>query len=127
MLQDVTTEGSGGGTAPAAELTTPAAGAAASGGSGVGIEILSSGTRTAPDTGGLPVAAPKNTGDLPPIEKAADAPDQVNDAAGKATPAAQVVKPGDKTPKPAFDKADESSSKHKPKKGIKKIIPPNPL
>ncbi len=61
---------------------------------------------------------------LPPVEKPADAPDQINDAAGKAQPAAQTKDPNKKkNPKPDFDKNDESSSKHKPKKGVDKVNP----
>jgi len=48
----------------------------------------------------------------------------VNDVAGKQTPPAQT-KPADqkKNPKPAYDKNDESSSKHKKKKGVDKLNP----
>ncbi len=64
---------------------------------------------------------------LPPIDKPAAAADQINDV--KSGGAAQVAtgttsgKPKKKNPKPAFDSKDESSSKHKPKKGIDKINP----
>jgi outer membrane protein assembly factor BamD len=64
---------------------------------------------------------------LPPIDKPAAAADQINDV--KAGAPAQVAtgttsgKPKKKNPKPAYDSKDESSSKHKPKKGIDKINP----
>ena len=64
---------------------------------------------------------------LPPIDKPAAANDQINDV--KSGGPAQVAtgttsgKPKKKNPKPAFDSKDESSSKHKPKKGIDKINP----
>ncbi len=64
---------------------------------------------------------------LPPIDKPAAAPDQMNDV--KAGGPAQVAtgttsgKPKKKNPKPAYDSKDESSSKHKPKKGIDKVNP----
>lgn len=111
-------------------------------GNSVGMEILTPGTsgEAAPvgtaasnlpsATGardpnyGLPAPAVK-TAELPPIEKPADAPDQINDASGKPQPAAQVKDPNSKkkAKAPAVDKADESSSKKKPKKGVDKLNP----
>ncbi len=68
--------------------------------------------------------APEDSSPLPPVEAPAAAPDQVNDAAGKQTPPAQVKDPNQKkNPKPAYDKNDESSSKHKKKKGADKLNP----
>jgi outer membrane protein assembly factor BamD len=142
-LSDVPAAGQGSGddstntlTAAPAESTRP--------GTSVGVEILSPtsnpvtqpaavGTPAsslpaatgAPDPNyGLPAPAAK-TAALPPIEKPADAPDQINDAAGKAVPAAQEKDPNSrkKTKAPAVDKADESSSKKKPKKGVDKLNP----
>jgi outer membrane protein assembly factor BamD len=46
----------------------------------------------------------------------------VNDAANTKQPAAQAPTNG-KKPKVACDKADESCSKHKPKKGLSKLNP----
>ena len=63
---------------------------------------------------------------LPPIEKPAPAPDQVNDAAGKPIPAAETRDPNSKKKKiraPKENKTDESSSKNKPKKGLDKLNP----
>lgn len=63
---------------------------------------------------------------LPPIEKPAPAPDQINDAAGKPIPAAETKDPNSKKKKiqtPKQDKVDESSSKNKPKKGLDKLNP----
>jgi len=73
--------------------------------------------------GGLKAVGPTNTTALPPVEKAAQAPDPVNEAAGTTQPAAQTPPANGKKPKPAMDKADESSSKHKPKKGLGKLNP----
>ena len=67
---------------------------------------------------GLNAVGPKDTAPLPAVEAPAAAPDQVNEAAGKAQPPAQQTTPGKKTKSPQYDKADESSSKHKPKKGV---------
>ncbi len=127
-LSDIGNGDAGAGAAPATDLTVPATSGRPSGGNGVGIEVLSpdtSGSKPVPT--GLETVRPDNKTVMAPVEAAAPAPDQVNDAAGKPTAAAQVVTPGTKTPKPEFDKADESSSKHKPKKGIKKVVPPNPF
>ena len=114
-------------TAPATTLTATPAGARTSSGGGVGVEILPSDTSAKKVPTGLETVGPDAKTIMAPPEAAAPAPDQVNDAAGKATTPAQTVAPGAKAPKPDFDKADESSSKHKPKKGIKKVIPPNPF
>ncbi len=92
----------------------------------VGVEIVQprSGATAAPAAvdNGLNRVGPPNATALPAIESAAPAPDRPNEISG-ATPAAQVVPAGSKAPKPAFDKSDESSSKHKKKKGIKKLDP----
>ena len=108
----------------AADLTSvPAATRAGGGGNRIGgVEILNSGA--AADPTAMKPVGPGNTSELPAIEKAATAPDQINDIQpGDKTPAAQVVTPGTKVKQPSFDKSDESSSKHKKKKGLKKLEP----
>jgi outer membrane protein assembly factor BamD len=65
-----------------------------------------------------PAAAP-----LAPIEKPAPAPDAINEATPGSQPPAQTAPANGKKPKPAFDKSDESSSKHKKKKGLDKLNP----
>jgi outer membrane protein assembly factor BamD len=79
----------------------------------------------APDPNyGLGKAGGNNAAALPPAEKAAPAPDAVNEVEGKAQPPAQQpAANGKKTKAPAVDKADESSSKKKPKKGLDKLNP----
>ena len=122
-FQDVTTE-DGGGAPVGTTLTVPAASSAPAS-NGVGIEVLPSERK--PVSNGLSAVGPDTKTITAPVEAPAAAPDQVNDAAGKTTAPVQVVEPGKKAPKPIFDKADESSSTHKPKKGVKKVIPPNPF
>jgi len=120
--------------------------AASSGGTGTGIgaEIVTPGSE-APATGtgasdrpaatgaqdpnyGLPMPKATSTA-LPPVEKAAEAPDQVNEAEGHTTapgappPATAANGKKKKTKAPKEDKNDESSSKHKPKKGLDKLNP----
>jgi outer membrane protein assembly factor BamD len=112
------------------------------GGNSVGIEVVSPGATSAPATGtpasdrpsatgapdpnyGLPapkaLSAPATA--LPPVEKAEEAPDQVNESTAKPTPTAAPAA-GKKKPKaPPVDKTDESSSKKKPKKGVDKLNP----
>ncbi len=75
-----------------------------------------------------PVGGSSAPAPLPPVDKPAAAPDQINDVkAGAVKP--QVTtgttngKPSKKHPKPAFNSSDESSSKHKSKKGIDKLNP----
>ena len=72
------------------------------------------------------ISAPKRatTAELPAAEAPAPAPEPVNEAAGKPQPAAKAGDPNKKKhPKPEFDKNDESSSKHKKKKGVDKLNP----
>jgi outer membrane protein assembly factor BamD len=76
---------------------------------------------------GLPMPKPANTA-LPAVEKPADAPDQLNDVEGHATPpaappATTTNGKKKKTKAPKEDKNDESSSKKKPKKGLDKLNP----
>jgi outer membrane protein assembly factor BamD len=112
-------------------------------GTGLGVEVVSPGS-TPPATGtgasdrpsatgapdpnyGLPMPKPTATA-LPPVEKPAESPDQLNEAEGHATPPAaqQPVNANGKKKKgkaPKEDKNDESSSKKKPKKGLDKLNP----
>lgn len=100
----------------------PAAGATP--GASMGVQIISpqQAAPAAADTGFQPVGQ-QNTTPLPPVEKPAEAPDAVNDIAGKPQPAAQQPAANGKKTKPEFDKSQESSSKHPKKKGIKRINP----
>ena len=137
-LSDVPAAGEG--TTSGGDVTTmtPAESGSGASGTSVGVEIVNhnstapadmpAATGTADPNYGLKTAAPTNTSALPAIEKPAEAPDQVNEAAGTAQPAAQAKDPNakgrkkGKTP-PPVDKADESSSKKKPKKGLDKLNP----
>ncbi len=110
-------------------VTTVAPASTGAGGAAVGAEILTpgvNGSSAAPvGSSVLHAVGPTNNTPLPAAEKAADAPEQVNDIQpGAAQPAAQApADNGKKTKSPSFDKGDESSSKHKKKKGIDKINP----
>jgi outer membrane protein assembly factor BamD len=90
-----------------------------------GVEILGSNPNVKPaDTGGLKAVGPENSSSLPAAEKPEAAPGQVNDIAPGSQPAAQAPNAnGKKNAKPEFDKSDESSSKHKKKKGLSKLNP----
>ena len=107
-----------------------------SGGNSLGVEILTPGATTGattggatlgttpkPADGGLKAVGPENATPLPAPERPADAPSQVNDIDSKPQPAAQAPNANGKNPKPEFDKSDESSSKHKKKKGLAKLNP----
>ena len=98
------------------------------GGASVGVTILTPGaSASTPNGSGLNAVGPANTTALPPIEKAAEAPDAVNDVANQKTPTAQAPvldkKGNPKKTKAEYDKDDESSSTHKKKKGLKKLNP----
>ncbi|HXC94075.1 MAG TPA: outer membrane protein assembly factor BamD [Edaphobacter sp.] len=100
--------------------------ATTSGGNNVGVEILGSNPNVKPtdNNGGLKAVGPDNsTAPLPAVEKPADAPSQVNDVAPGSQPVAQQGNANGKNKKPEFDKSDESSSKHKKKKGLDKLNP----
>jgi outer membrane protein assembly factor BamD len=97
----------------------------AAAGNSMGVEILTPGAAAKPaeDNGGLKAVGPPDATPLPAAEKAGGAPDAVNDITPGTQPAAQAPNPDGKKAKPAFDKSDESSSKHKKKKGLAKINP----
>jgi len=118
------------GAASGTSSTTSISGAAptppASSGSRIGgVEILNSGASgtTVPADGGLKAVGPENATPLPAAEKAAAAPDAVNDIKPGTQPAAQASNANGKNKKPDFDKSDESDSKHKKKKGLAKLNP----
>ena len=137
-FQDIPSAGSSGNGASGAVMTnvpTNATPAATGGGAtSMGVEVLTPGVNgssapaqpTAADpTGGLKAVGPTNTTAAPPIEKAPAAPDAINDVVPGAQSNAQATPPanGKKTPKAAYDKDDESSSKHPKKKGLGKLNP----
>ena len=70
---------------------------------------------------------PSTPAPLPPIDKPAAAPDQINDVKSSGQPQVSTGtttgKPGKKNPKPAYHNGDESSSKHHKKKGLDKLNP----
>jgi outer membrane protein assembly factor BamD len=73
--------------------------------------------------GGIKPAGPPIATLTAPIEKPDAAPDAVNETTPGSQPPAQLAPADGKKPKPAFDKSDESSSKHKKKKGLAKLNP----
>jgi outer membrane protein assembly factor BamD len=133
QLQDVPATGTEGAASGASAVTSQpgtASPAPAATENSMGVEILTPGATTgatakpADNNGGLKAVGPENATPLPEAEKPAEAPNAVNDIASKPQPAAQAPNAnGKKNPKPEFDKSDESSSKHKKKKGIAKINP----
>ena len=126
QLQDIPAAGQGDSGSGASVMTNvPAAtGSGAPPANAMGVEIVSHSSKPADDNGGLKAVGPDNAVAPPPIEKPAAPPDAVNDVAPGSQPAAETAAAnGKKTPKPAYDKDDESSSKHKKKKGLAKINP----
>lgn len=108
----------------AVDTTVPGTtGAAATSGNSMGVEIVSPSAKTNDANGGLKPVGPANATPLPPVEKAAQAPDAINDVQPGTQPAAQAPNPNGKKTKPAFDDSSESSSKHQKKKGLKKLNP----
>ena len=85
------------------------------------------GVSGAQNPGGLKSVGPNNQ-PLPPIEKPQETTPQTNDVQNAAqvqtgTSAGATNGKKKKTPAPKFDASDESSSKHKKKKGLDKVNP----
>jgi outer membrane protein assembly factor BamD len=133
---DSGTPDAGAGVAPrsAPEGAAPAAAGqvnAAPADTGAAIAAKAAGVPGAQNPGGLTAVGPTNNQPLPAIEKPAEAPTQTNDV--HSGNAAQVqtgtdagatnAKSKKKTPAPKYDSSDESSSKHKKKKGLDKLNP----
>ncbi|HEY5056659.1 MAG TPA: outer membrane protein assembly factor BamD [Acidobacteriaceae bacterium] len=81
---------------------------------------------TPADNGGMGKVGPATTPQLAPIQHADQAPEPINEVKQGSKP--QPTQPAatgksKKNPKPIYDSDQESSSKHKPKKGLKKINP----
>jgi outer membrane protein assembly factor BamD len=81
-----------------------------------------------PDNGGLKAVGPApDASQLPPVDKPADAPSQVNDVknvpAQVSTGTTSAAANGKKGNRGKYDEKDESSSKHKKKKGLDKLNP----
>ncbi len=77
-----------------------------------------------PDNGGITAVGPPTNPQLAPIQHADQAPDPINEVKpGTQQPAQTASAAGGKNPKPAYDSALESSSKHKKKKGLGKLNP----
>ena len=109
------------------EMQAPAAG------TGVGVEVVNapSGPAQAPASNAatdpnavIKPVGPTNTV-VPPVEKPAEAPLQVNDIKPGENPAQPTTqtKANGKTKKPKVDQSEESSSKKKKKKGLGKLNP----
>ncbi|MBS1800687.1 MAG: outer membrane protein assembly factor BamD [Acidobacteria bacterium] len=131
-LQDIPSAGTGDGASGAVMTNVPSAtttAAPASGGANaMGVEVLTPGANRTPAAdpmGGLKPVGPVNNVAAPPIEKPAAAPDAINDVVPGAQAPGQpaTAANGKKAPKPTYDKDEESSSKHKKKKGLGKINP----
>jgi len=81
-------------------------------------------TTKALSNGGIGPVGPTNTSSLAPIEKAPTAPDAINEVTPGSQPPAQAAAADGKKPvKPACDKANESCSNQKKKKGLARLIP----
>jgi outer membrane protein assembly factor BamD len=81
-------------------------------------------TTPAADNAVIKPVGPVNNKPLPPVDKPAEAPNQINDAKGGG---AQIntgtTASGKKAKKAPYNAKDESSSKHKKKKGVDKLNP----
>jgi outer membrane protein assembly factor BamD len=95
---------------------------------GAAAAAAAAGVPGAQNPGGLTAVGPDNK-PIPPIEKPAEAAPQTNDVHNApaqvqtGTDAGATNGKKKKTPAPKYDSSDESSSKHKKKKGIDKLNP----
>ncbi len=148
-LESIPTEGSAAAMDSDKTVTVvePANNSSGGSGTGLGVDVITPGSDAGTTSTGTPASSlPAATGAqdpnyglpmpkpaakaLPPIEKPTEAPNQVNDVEGQATPMAQQTPAASahgkkkKKVKPArVDKNDESSSKKKPKHGLDKLNP----
>lgn len=110
---------------PETNPTTPGVQGAATD-PGAAAAAAAAGVPGAQNPGGLAPVGPNNTA-LPPVEKPAPAQAQTNDVHGANTAQVQTgtsTGAGAKKPKePKYNSSDESSSKHKRKKGLDKMNP----
>jgi len=120
-LQDVQTADPGTSGSSSVMTVAPASSGGSAPAASAGIEIVSPHSGAPVD--GMQPVGPMNNAPLPAIEKPAPAPDTVNDIAPAQAPPAAAAPANGKKAKPEFDKNDESSSKHKKKKGLAKINP----
>lgn len=79
------------------------------------------GVAGAQNVGGVAPVGPDHT-KLPPVEAPAEAPAQVNDVHGD-NPQVQTGTTAGSNKAPKYDSSDESSSRHKKKKGLHKLNP----
>jgi len=122
-LQDVSTAEAGSGASGSTMTVAPVTSGGGVPAASAGIEIVGTGSGAGAPVDGMKAKGPTDSTPLPPIEKAADAPDTVNDIAPGKAPAAAAAPANGKKANPEFDKNDESSNKHKKKKGLAKLNP----
>lgn len=117
--------------------SVPVAPASGASGNSIGAEVVPSGSVPVSGStdypGSNPGSANKDnlvnpvggttTAALPPVEAPADSPDTINDVTPGSQPAVAATNPNAKPVKAPFDAKDESSNKHKKKKGVDKLNP----
>ncbi len=115
--------GSGAGDANGAGNTAVPADAAAPAAVGAKGDAVDATVHTI-DTPVVKAVGPANNQPLPAVDKPAEAPNQINDVkSGGAQVNTGATATGKKTKKAPYDSKDESSSKHKKKKGLAKVNP----
>lgn len=119
QLQEVPSADAGSGSGSVVTMTAPATTTGGGASNSMGVEVIT----PSATSGGLKAVGPENATPLPAVEKALGAPDQINDIAPGTQPSAQTPAANGKKGKPELDKKDESSSKHKKKKGLDKLNP----
>jgi len=133
QLQDVPTANSPGNDGSSAVTSVPVAPSSGATGNSLGVEVVpSSGATGGGSTaypgdpnanGGLHPVGSATTPVLPPVEAPADSQDTINDVKPGSNPAVPAGTEPAKPAKAPYDSKDDSSSKHKKKKGVDKLNP----
>ena len=135
-LSDVPTDNAAP-TSDTSVTSVPVAPASGASGNSIGAEVVPSGSVPSTGSTDYPGSTPGSsnkdnlvnpvggttTAALPPVEAPADAPDTINDVKPGSQPAVAATNPNAKAVKAPFDAKDDSSNKHKKKKGIDKLNP----
>jgi len=131
QLQDVPTANAPGSDSSAV-TSVPVAPASGATGNSLGVEVVPSGASANGSTaypgdpnanGGLHPVGSATAPVLPPVEAPADSQDTINDVKPGSQPAVPAAAPSTTPVKAPYDGKDDSSSKHKKKKGVDKLNP----
>jgi len=135
QLQDVPTDTAPTGTGSVVTSVPVAPSSGAPSGNSLGVEVIPSGSSAVPAGGSTVYPGDANANGglkpvgnaappvLPPVEAPADSEQTINDVKPGSQPSTPATTPATTTTKAPYDSKDDSSSKHKKKKGVDKLNP----